>query len=937
MGLAGARNSAVTGLQAQSTGISIAADNIANASTPGYKAIKSTFSTLVTNSGSSTGFSSGGVEVTAKNLIETQGLIEATGRVTDLAISGNGFFPVQDESGNLLLTRAGSFDINNQGQLVNTAGYTLLGWPLDNDGRRPGEVGNLNTTAAESPDSLEIVDINSASGTAAATTTISIGMNLNAGQNILQGATAEIDFNSAENSSITSGDVIVPASGMQRGDSFNLTASGVTTTFTYGGFATSLDLSDSPLFGASTTATSFTPGTNLVDGDAFTISTVSSGTVTFTYKQGSPDTTSGEFNSLDTLATAISLTTGLTARTSGTILYVSSEDASEAITFDDILGSNLHNELGFSNILSETSGENRFNTLDGLKDIIDGLSHLGAVISNASSGAGIEMYSSDPLETLTVTKNHNTATIQPYSDENGNNSSTDLIVPPTGVSMIGQSIVFSDNHDAVGNSVTATYGGIEESDTISSSNAMFGSTDSATAFSSGVTNGHQFTINDGTNTRTFTYDSGGSPDTSDGVGEFDSLETLAEAINNDTYFRARVANGVLYVSSVDADLGLTFANLNATDFLSEFGLSNVAASGGATRFATLGELQSIIDGNANFTATLNNSTGNATITVESTTATTGLVIGNSGNALIKELGLADNSNVGDGFFTELGLTTIVDATDSSGLVAVTYDPTDTTKNMAGGNVTPHFPRNLRIYDSLGTAHDFRVSFLKVGTNEWAVEFYSLNPTELSGGRADGLVASGIVLFNGDGSLRSVSTGLSSSLSIAWSTGAVDNDIVFDLGTAGQPANTPGATVIGLTDGLRQFDSAYNVDFVDQNGVAAGQFSGIEIGEDGTVSARFSNGELKSIYQLPILVVANQNGLKPITGNVFQITQASGDVNLKIAGQGGSGTIISGSLEGSTADIAEELTRTIGIQSNYNANATLISTVKDMEEELNRRL
>jgi flagellar hook protein FlgE len=104
MGLAGARNSAVSGLQAQSSGIAISADNIANAATVGFKAIKGAFSTLVTDSGTSLGYSSGGVNIQSKALVEAQGLIEATGRVTDIAISGNGFFAVQDGDGQLLLS-----------------------------------------------------------------------------------------------------------------------------------------------------------------------------------------------------------------------------------------------------------------------------------------------------------------------------------------------------------------------------------------------------------------------------------------------------------------------------------------------------------------------------------------------------------------------------------------------------------------------------------------------------------------------------------------------------------------------------------------------------------------------------------------------------------------------------------------------------------------
>jgi flagellar hook-basal body protein len=941
MGLSGARNSSVTGLQAQSTAISIAADNIANASTPGYKAITGQFSTLVTNTTTGTGFSSGGVNVNAKNIIEKQGLIETTGRTTDLAISGNGFFAVQDESGSLLLTRAGSFDINNKGELVNPEGLQLLGWPLDNDGRKPGATGNLNTTAAESTSSLEIVDTNAASGTASATTTITTGLNLNSGQSVFQGATINLNPDSLSvNGALAQEDIVVPVTGTQKGDSFTLTANSLDYTFEYGGFAESGDVGTSSIFGASTTATTFTAGTDLVDGDQFTVTTVSSGAVTFTYRANNPSTGIGEFNSLDTLAQAIDATTGLTARTSGGQLFVSSVDATEAITFGDVSSSNLHNELGFSNQLAAASGVLRWNTFEGLAELANAQADVNALINNPTSGANIEMFAADPQNNLTVTKIDNVVTADLRSDENGEISSTSLIVPVNGTAMAaGDTVVFEDDQAGGGNSITATYGGFETSDTISSANAMYAATDTTTAFSgAGIANADTLTIDDGGGATTFTFTTG-TPDTSAGTGEFNSLATLAEAIQNSTDYIARVENDTLYVSAVDAELGLTFANGggNTADFLTDLGLSNVAA-GGAGTFNTMAQLQAIIDGDGNFSATIANTSANSSVSISSATSTTGIVVGDSADDLIAELGIADNHNVGDEFFAEMNITGTagVAATAQSNTIALTYDASDSTKNMAGGNISPHFPRNIEVFDALGTGHDFRLSFLKIGTNEWAVEFYALDPTEIVGS-SDGLLVSGTVAFNGDGSLNNVSSSLAGDITIPWTTGSVDNTISFDFGTAGQPANTVGASVIGLTDGIRQFDAAYSVEFIEQNGVAAGLFKGITVDDDGTVNANFSNGEIKPIYKLPILTVANQNALSPQTGNTFSVTQDSGEVNLKDAGRGDAGTIVAGSLEGSTADIAEELTRTIGIQSNYNANATLISTVRDMEEELNRRL
>jgi flagellar hook-basal body protein len=929
MGLSGARNSAVTGLQAQSTDISISADNIANASTPGYKAIKGQFSTLVTSSGSSNGYSSGGVAIRAQTLVEQQGLINSTGRVTDLAISGNGFFAVQDDSGNLLLSRAGSFDINNKGELVNTSGYKLLGWPLDNDGRKPGAIGNLNTTAAESTGSLVVVDTNSASGTAAATTTIKVGMNLNAGQTTYQGATVTLTPSSTDNNSISQSDIIVPVAGMQQGDAISFTSNNLTTTFTYGGFARSADLADTPVFGSTLTQTIFTAGSSLVDGDQFTVSTTSSGTATFTFKESAPDTSQGEFNSLDSLATAMNTTTGLTARTDGTALYVSSDVATESITFADVAGSNLDEELGFSNVSAATAGVNRYNTIVGLQTLISNTDQLGSVINNASSGANIEIFSKDPLLPLTTTKIYNAGTIDLKSDNNGNLTQAGLIVPVEGSDMtIGTSSVsFTDGT----NTGTFVYGGIANSTAISA--GMFGVTTSSAVWPVGANLSDADTIvfTDSTGpVGTYRYKT-----TPLVATDFNSLDTLATAINADGKFIARVDNDKLYVSAVSgATSGIAITNPVSTGagIKATLGLVNVAAA--ANRFATLSQLNALVAGITNFDTTL--TTGaNANIAF-STTDGSQITIGGASNIdLLSELGISSGA-IGDGFFSEMSIDGVVAAGAQSAVVSVTYDPSDSTKNMAGGNVTPHFPRNIQIFDALGTGHNFRLSFLKTGSNTWAVELYSLNPTEIVG-RSDGQVASGTVEFNGDGTLKSISTSLANNITIPWTTGATNNTLAFNLGTAGEPSGTVGATSIGLTDGLRQFDSSYNVEFIEQNGVAAGQFKGITVAEDGTISANFSNGEIKPIYKLPIMTVANQNALSSKTGNVFVVTQASGEVNLKDAGSGGAGVVVPGALEGSTSDIAEELTKTIGIQSNYNANATLISTIKAMEEELNRRL
>ncbi|HBO59572.1 MAG TPA: hypothetical protein DD624_06670 [Alphaproteobacteria bacterium] len=135
MSLFGALKTGVTGLTAQSSAMSIISDNIANVNTVGYKAGSASFSTLVTKQTSSTAYSSGGVQCRNRTGIDAQGLLSGTTRSTDLAISGNGFFVTTSTSNPgaedlYSYTRAGSFEVDENGYLRNANGAYLQAWPL---------------------------------------------------------------------------------------------------------------------------------------------------------------------------------------------------------------------------------------------------------------------------------------------------------------------------------------------------------------------------------------------------------------------------------------------------------------------------------------------------------------------------------------------------------------------------------------------------------------------------------------------------------------------------------------------------------------------------------------------------------------------------------------------------------------------------------------
>ncbi|MFN4208011.1 MAG: flagellar hook protein FlgE, partial [Agrobacterium albertimagni] len=117
---------------AQSNRLSTVADNIANSSTVGYKKASVQFSSMIlpTTNGA---YNSGGVETQVRYSISSQGTFSYTTSTTDLAINGDGFFIVKGDDGTPYMTRAGSFVLQDDGTLKNTAGYTLQGYPYDSD------------------------------------------------------------------------------------------------------------------------------------------------------------------------------------------------------------------------------------------------------------------------------------------------------------------------------------------------------------------------------------------------------------------------------------------------------------------------------------------------------------------------------------------------------------------------------------------------------------------------------------------------------------------------------------------------------------------------------------------------------------------------------------------------------------------------------------
>lgn len=167
-------HTAASGMNANASALAVIAENVANSNSDGYKEKGMKFSTLVTGSPLTSGkFSPGGVQTKIFQNVDSQGLLRPTANVTDLAISGNGFFLT---SGNLtdkeiFFSRAGSFTTNDQGYLVSEGRY-LQGWTTDEHGNIPA------TTNTSVVNSLENINISKVLGFAKGTKNISLAVNL---------------------------------------------------------------------------------------------------------------------------------------------------------------------------------------------------------------------------------------------------------------------------------------------------------------------------------------------------------------------------------------------------------------------------------------------------------------------------------------------------------------------------------------------------------------------------------------------------------------------------------------------------------------------------------------------------------------------------------------------------------------------------------------
>jgi flagellar hook protein FlgE len=154
--------------------------------------------------------------------------------------------------------------------------------------------------------------------------------------------------------------------------------------------------------------------------------------------------------------------------------------------------------------------------------------------------------------------------------------------------------------------------------------------------------------------------------------------------------------------------------------------------------------------------------------------------------------------------------------------------------------------------------------------------------------------------------------------------------------ANDPLGNPIDTVVSIEmdlDEMTQYAGTYNLRGVSQNGYQIGDLVGITTGQDGIISARYSNGRSVAVAQLALGNFTDLNAMEKLGGQTYAETFASGTVQIGQPQSVGMGTINSGSLEFSNVDVAGELVNMIQTQRTYQASAQVISTSQQLTQTI----
>ena len=240
-------------------------------------------------------------------------------------------------------------------------------------------------------------------------------------------------------------------------------------------------------------------------------------------------------------------------------------------------------------------------------------------------------------------------------------------------------------------------------------------------------------------------------------------------------------------------------------------------------------------------------------------------------------------------------------------------------NTAAGRSGDALPLSIEYFDNLGAPRTLDFAFTPTIPATGASNTWTLQITDPL--QNDAVIGEFTIEFDGTrgtgGSIATVTALSAGSYDTATGTLTVDllgGPLDINIGAPG----TSGA-LTQLSDGFAPVG-------ITKNGSPVGTLTGLEIDAEGFIKATYDTGFTRRLYQIPLVDVPNVNGLRPVGNQTYQVSPQSGVFTLWDAGTGPVGTLVGFSREGSTTDVASELTSLIETQRAYSSNAKVIQTV-----------
>lgn len=240
-------------------------------------------------------------------------------------------------------------------------------------------------------------------------------------------------------------------------------------------------------------------------------------------------------------------------------------------------------------------------------------------------------------------------------------------------------------------------------------------------------------------------------------------------------------------------------------------------------------------------------------------------------------------------------------------------------SASAGPPAPTFSTSIEIFDSLGGSHVVSVTFTKTANaGEWD---YAMSFPDSDLASPPFTPVTGTIEFDASGKMITPAAG-----------GTMPTMTVTGLADGAADLNLTWNLYRGAAPRLTQFSQPSAVAANAQDGIPAAQLVRVGIGDGGRVLAQYSNGQQVAVGQLAMAAIRNPESMLAVGNNNFQLSARSALPAIGLPGTGGRGSIMGGSVEFSTVDIAKEFTNLIVLQRGYQANARVVTAVDEISQE-----